>query len=100
MFALWDRAREVSSGQVTFGPAVIPHLVEGLSEFLATPLTRTFRHYQSRLAIGVVPPFIFWGRSGDSSSPPRSRLDFPHLSQAVALVAGVAIGAWLWTLIG
>lgn len=52
------------------------------------------------LVIGLVPVLVFRGRAGDNSSPPRSRLDLPHLSQAVALVAGVAIGAWAWTLIG
>ena len=50
------------------------------------------------LAIGLAPVFVFRGRSSDSSSPPGSRLDFPHLGQAVVLVVGVAAGAWAWTL--
>ena len=54
-FRQWDTARDFTNGHVTFGATVIPHLVEGIGEFLAATGPRTFRQYQSRVAVGVVP---------------------------------------------
>lgn len=56
-FEGWGTARDISDGQVTFGGTVIPHLMEGIAEFLAQPASRTDRNYRARVAVGVVPWF-------------------------------------------
>ena len=50
----WGTARAFANGEVTFASAVVPHLIEGMNEFLVAPASRDQRNFRYRIATGAV----------------------------------------------
>lgn len=70
VFGHWGIARDIAGGQVTYGAAVLPHLLEGVREHLARPAPRSWKHYRHRIGVGCVP----WLTSPDVAAT-LARLD-------------------------